>query len=219
MADLLERYSGPTNFPGTDCTPPVFPDPSFLDCPDDYTAWEGEITDLFISNVVKTNGVWVAVAKPTAWGTAADYLAAGIERLIGFGDKPIGEPITVPMPKQQLKIVDRKHTLNFDVTDLKIVNYDFVRSLQATNYAAIWYWDMDGRSYGGATGIICRVVNAGNVHARGEQALLTGTMIFEWKNLFDPPTVLLDDATPLTVGKVAAPEALKSSKKQLEATV
>lgn len=219
-ANPYESYSGPTNFPGADCTPPVFPDPVFLDCPDAYTAHEGEIDELFITNVVRnaTTGIWEAVTTPANATAIASFLVTGIERLIGFGDKPLPEVFTIPLPKNKVKTVGRRHALNFDFTDQLLANYDLVRALQGTQYLAFWYKSIDGALFGGIPGIIGRVVNAGNVHSRGENALLTGQIILSWDNLFDPPRTQLDAPAPL-MAKIPQPEALKSKRQLSEATV
>jgi hypothetical protein len=217
---FLSEYTGPSGFPGTDCTPPVIPDATFTDCPDVYTAHEGEIDTIFISNVVQdgTTKQWEAVVAPSDWDAIASYAVSGIETLVGFGDKPLAEVVTVPLPKNRLKTIKRKHTLNFDFTDQLIANYEVVRALQGTEYVALWYKTIDGDIFGGATGIIARIANAGNEHSRGENALLTGKIIFTWEHIFDPPRAILDPPVPLTA-KVQAPAPLKSkASKEAEAT-
>ena len=207
-------YEGPEGFPPTDCTQTALPDPEFTDCPESYVTHEGEIDVLWMTHLEYNSGTaqWEAANVPTNHETTAGFVVAGIEKLIGFGDKPLSEPLTVPLPHGLTKTHNRRHTLNFDITDQSIANYELVRALQGLQYVAIWYKTIDGDGFGGENGIIARVVNAGNVHARGEGALLTGTIVLEWKKLFDPPRVILDAPAPMTTGKVQAPAALKSNK-------
>jgi|GEM_PF-6266726 len=211
MIDPFESYVGPSGFPSADCTPPVFPDPVFSDCPDAYIAHEGEIDEIYITNVVFDTGTskWKGVVLPVSHTVSANFIVTGIERLVGFGDKPLAEVLTVPLPKNQIKNVERKHTLNFDFTDQPIANYTLIRALQGSQRLCFWYKTIDGDVFGGASGIIARVINAGNVHSRGENALLTGTIILGWDNMFDPPRDILDPPAPLMVG-VQPPEPLRA---------
>lgn len=224
-ADLFTSpYTGPTGFPSTDCTPTVPTATSFSTCPDAYTTHEGEIDRLWICNVVKdgTTGQWEPVVTPVDHTDpgAGGLGVTGIAKFIGFGDKPLAEVITVPLPTRsgRLKTVDRRHTLNFTITDMSIVNYDAIRELQGSQYVCIWYGDIDGRGYGGALGIIARVVNAGNVSQRGEQVLLEGQITLEWMHLFDPPTYAMDQAAQYKVGKIKTPEPLKGKAAPKEAS-
>jgi hypothetical protein len=210
--DPFESYVGPSGFPAETCDPLAFTDVTFSDCPEAYMAVEGEIAEIFLSNVQfnETTGVYEAVTAPADWLSRPDYLVAGILRIVGFGDKPLSEAVSIPLPKGLTKVIDRRHTLNFDFTDMHADNYDFIRELQGTGLVAINYVDLDGNVYGGANMIIARV-NAGNVHARGENALLTGQIIFNWDNMFDPPQGVLEGAAPLTAAKIPAPAALRQN--------
>jgi hypothetical protein len=130
----------------------------------------------------------------------------------------LAEAITVPLPVRsgRVKTVNRRHTLNFTITDMSITNYDAIRELQGSQYVCIWYGDIDGRGYGGAAGIIARVVNAGMVNARGENVLQEGQIVLEWIHPFDPPAYAMDPAAQLKV-KVEAPAPLKGkAPKQVE---
>lgn len=218
-ADLFQsEYTGETNFPGTDCTPAAFTASSFLNCPDAYTVIEGEIDRIWITNVVKdaTTGQWEPATDPVDHTDpgAGGLGAAGFTKFVGWGNKPLAEVITVPLPTRAGRVLttNRKHTLNFRFTDMHADNYAAVRELQGSQYVALWYADIDGNGYGGAKGIIARVVNAGNVHVEGENAPLEGQLIFEWYHLIDPPKYALDPPA-LLKAKVQAPEPLKSGKK------
>ena len=215
-ADLFQsEYTGETGFPGTDCTPAAFTASSFLNCPDAYTAWEGEIDRIWITNVVKdgTTGQWEAATAPVDYTDpgAGGLGATGFTKFVGFGDKPLAEVITVPLPTRSGRVltVNRKHTINFSITDMHADNYAAIRELQGSQYVCLWYADIDGAIYGGATGIIARVVNAGHVHQRGENALLEGQITFEWYHLVDPPKAAMDPPA-LLKAKVQAPAPLKS---------
>ena len=211
IKDPLISYNGPTGFPSVDCTPTALPTVTFSDCPEGYQAHESEIIKVFISNAEwnSSTKIFEADVKPTDHQDSSDYAVAGIITLIGFGDKPLPEVLTVPIPNNQLKVVNRRHIVNFDFTDMHLNNYEAVRALQGLHHVAIWYQDIDGYIYGGADGIIARIVNAGTILARGENALATGQIQFEWKNLFDPPADELDPVAPMMAGKVKTPAPLK----------
>jgi hypothetical protein len=221
MTDPYQSYTGPDGFPITDCSAPALPAPDFADCPEAYVAHEGEIAKVFVTAAEwnDTTMMYEALAKPADWTMSTNYDVADIATLIGFGDKPLAEALTTPLPYNRVKTHDRRHTLNFDVTDLSLDNYVFLRAVQGTQLVFIWYATVDGYVFGGADGICARVQNAGHTHARGENALLTGQYIFEWKNLFDPPAAELDPVAPLMAGKVKQPAPLKSKPKAPAAPV
>ena len=211
ITDPYISYEGPSGFPNTDCTPTALPEPTFADCPDGYTAHEGEIVKVFIATASWNTEtlIFEADTVPVDWQVSDNYIVSGIITLIGFGDKPLAEATTINLPYNKIKVNKRKHTMNFDFTDMTVENYEVVRGLQGTHLVAIWYLTIDGYIVGGENGIIARIANAGTVHARGENALLTGQVIFEWDNLFDPPLDQVDPPAPLIMGKVAQPKALK----------
>ncbi len=216
VTDPYISYNGPTDFPNTDCTPTALPAPSFSDCPEGYVLHEGEILKVHVSPAVwdDTDKNFQATTVPADHTVGANFDVAGITTLIGFGDKPLAETITVPITRNVLKTVNRKHLVNFDFTDLTAANYETLRGLQGTHHVALWYETIEGYIFGGANGIIARIASAGHNHTRGENALLTGQVSFEWLNLFDPPMDELDGATSMKAGKVQAPAPLGSQKKK-----
>ena len=219
FTDPYQSYDGPSGFPNTDCTPTALPAPAFSDCPEGYTAHEGEIVKVFISNAEwnDTTKIFEADVKPADWQVSANYDVSGIITLVGFGDKPLAEAVTIPLPYNKVKINKRRHTLNFDFTDLTVANHTVIRALQGAHHVALWYLTIDGYIVGGDDGIIARIANAGTVHARGDNALLTGQIIFDWENLFDPPLDEIDPAAPLMAGRVKQPAPLKEVAKKVEA--
>lgn len=210
--DPYDSYDGPAGFPNTDCSSTPLPAVSFAECPEGYVAHEGEIAKVYITHAVwnTETKVYEAYVLPADWTSSASYDVEGIITLTGFGDKPIAEAVTVVTPYNRPLTTNRNHTMNFEITDMSLDNYEFIRALQGTQQVVMWYQTIDGYIFGGTDGIIARIPSVGNVHARGENALLAGQIQFAWKNLFDPPAEEIDGATPLMAAKVKAPAALKS---------
>jgi hypothetical protein len=139
----------------------------------------------------------VADSLPTTWYDTSDWdtTFATAKHLVVIGDKPLSETTEQIVAKKLVKVTSRKHTVNADITDMSLLNYDFIRALQIQPTLAIWYRDMDGYVYGGPNGVVCDVKNAGNILGRGDGTLLTGQMVYEWDCDCDPD-VALDGTMP-----------------------
>lgn len=175
-----------------DCASIVLPDVNFATCPAAYQAHESEICDVWM--IETTDGV--ADAVPTAWYDSDDLDAlTGVHKLTTIGDKPLSEVNELTVAKRWVVFTSRTHTVNIDVTDMSLENYDFIRALQVKPTVAVWYRDIDGYIYGGENGIVCDVQNAGNILNRGEGGLLTGQFILTWEADCDPP-VAVDGVNP-----------------------
>lgn len=214
--DPYQSYSEPAGLPAA-CNPLTFPSVTFADCPQDYVDHESEIEDIWFVPVQYNSGTnqYEAIAKPTNWTYRSDLDAiSGVVRATVIGDKPLPEIVEIQIAKQQTKLKNRTHTLNIDITDMHTNNYEFVRMLQFPGaLVAVWYADHDDYVYGGADGIVCRVVNAGNILNRGEGSLLTGQIVLTWKHLYDPPVAaLIEGASPfMAPSPMAAPAAFKAA--------
>ena len=169
-----------------DCGTIVLPAVKFATCAAAYQAHESEICDIWMIETTDE----VADTIPTAWYDPANFGATfdtNSKHLTTIGDKPLSEINEITVAKRWLVFTSRLHTLNFDITDMSIENYDFVRALQVKPTIAIWFRDIDGYMYGGPNGVICDVQNAGNILNRGEGGLLTGQAALVWEADCDPP--------------------------------
>lgn len=207
MPSPWESYSGPAGIP-TDCSAYNLPAADVVECGLEYEAHEGEICDVWIVGATYNGatGLYEANSLPTNWTYRSDL--DGIANVMHFeviGDKPLGEPREVAIPKFRTLVTERTHTLTFDNIHITDNNYEAIRFLQANGlFVAFWYADYDERVYGGANGIVGWVQNAGHIHSRGEGSLLIGQGQLQWRNIFDPPTATLNSgASPFMAGMTA----------------
>lgn len=184
----FETYSGPGDAP-EGCDPVVLPATTNPNCANDYNAYESEITDIWVSPAeLQEDGTYLATALPGAWNYVQDLNAtAGLRHLTVIGDKPIGEAKIVTLAKKWSKVVDRNHSLNIDVTDMSIENYEFIRTLQHGAKVFVWFKSYGDWIAGGVNGILVDTSTAGIVWGRGDGTLMTGQLVFFWSNKFDPP--------------------------------
>lgn len=208
----FNSYGGPAGAPEA-CEAIVLPETTNANCPNDYNAFESEITDIWISPVEESTpgaGDWAATAPPADWTSFADLNStAGLKHLTIIGDKPLGEARIAALAKRWTKVIDRTHSLNIDVTDMSELNYEFIRTLQHQAPVAIWFKSYGEWVCGGELGIIVTIDTAGIVWGRGEGTLMTGQLVMKWYNLYDPPAVIGNNvASPLKAVKVPTPEEL-----------
>lgn len=203
----FESYSGPGSEP-SGCAALTFTAVTYPDCPAAYNAYEGEIVEILMSPVAKVDGVWTASFPPDNYLYDGDWdaaVSAGAKRLVVVGDKPQGETKILQLAKRWRKIKDRVHTLNIDVTDMSVANYDFIRLLQRDKKVAINWKSIDGWNAGGDEMVIVDVDTAGIIWPRGEGGLMSGQLVLTWSNKFDPPAGLaIAGASPL-VAKAKKP--------------
>jgi len=212
----FESYIGPGSEP-VGCGAITLPAVTNPQCPADYAAYEGEITDILMSTVAKVDGVWTASFPPDNYLYDGDWdaaVTAGAKRLVVIGDKPLSETKVLSLGKRWRKIKDRVHTLNLDITDMSALNYEFVRTLQRDKKVAINWKSIDGWNAGGDDMVIVDVDTAGIIWPRGEGGLMAGQLVLTWSNKYDPPAGLaIAGASPLSAkakkpgapGKTPAP--------------
>lgn len=200
----FESYTGPGSEP-TGCGALTLPAVTSPLCPADYSAYEGEIVELLMSTVALVSGVWTASFPPDNYLYDGDWdsaVTAGAKRLVVIGDKPQPEAKILSLGKRWRKIKDRVHTLNIDITDMSVLNYEFVRTLQRDKKVAICWKSIDGWNAGGDDMVIVDVDTAGVIWPRGEGGLMAGQLVLTWSNKFDPPAGLaIAGASPLTAKK------------------
>jgi len=178
---MLTRYDGPifTN----PCEVEVG-SPDFGYCPDNYDITDGQIYRVYISPLSRdANGVYSPVATPTDYKNLSTY--TGIDYLEGFGTKSVPDEQEQIFPDGMSHIVDRTFSVEFQITDSKIVNLEVIRALQSGAPVALWYHTIGKRSFGSNDGIQVTMKQVGVVHESG-QTPLSGKVTFTWKNLFDP---------------------------------
>lgn len=197
----FESYIGPGSEP-TGCGAITLPAVTTPQCPADYAAYEGEITDILMSTVAKVDGEWVASFPPDNYLYDGDWdaaVSAGAKRLVVIGDKPLAETKVLTLGKRWRKIKDRFHTLTIDITDMSVLNYEFVRTLQRDKKVAVNWKSIDGWNAGGDEMVIVDVDTAGIIWPRGEGGLMSGQLVLTWSNKFDPPAGLaIAGTSPLT---------------------
>lgn len=215
----FETY-GPPNTAPVGCAEIVLPAPTNPNCPNDYNAYESEWTDIWVSPATLNDdgsGTYVAQYLPDDWKDYATLNTTdNLQHLTIIGDKPLGEAIIATLAKRWTKVTDRNHQVNIDVTDMSEENYEFVRTLQHGAKLFIWGWSYGGWAIGGANGILVDVDTAGIVWGRGEGTLMTGQVVFRWRNKYDPPAVIgTNTPSPLKVKK-PSPSALTVEGQKVE---
>ncbi len=168
-----------------DCSSFALPDVLFQTCAAAYNAHESEITDIWL--VETTDGI--ANSLPVTWYDTADWDTTGFtgaQHLTVIGDKPLSAVSEIIVARKWVKTTRRTHTLNADITDMPLENYNFIRAVQLQPTIAMWFKTMDGYIFGGANGVVADVKNAGNILGRGDGTLLTGQMEIEWDCDCDP---------------------------------
>ena len=198
MADIYNSYDGPAGLP-VDCTVGTLPPVLFADCPNMYNAMESEIETVFVvPAILDVSGNYVGANLPSDWTLRADLKASAskpklptsftnVVELTVIGDKPAPSKNEFKGAKNMTIPLKRGHVVNLDITDMPIVNYEFIRTLQSGMFVCIWYVMRDGYVCGGADGIVINSTDAWNELNRGEGSLLTGKIVFSWENKFDPP--------------------------------
>jgi hypothetical protein len=162
------------------------------DCLSQYVLETSEISDVFLS-IEDPDNPGQPLYGPTDWTSAADWAAAidndtaaGVLHLQGIGDKPAAEEQEVTVDRFQLKVLNRTHTLNFDVLHMTDNNYEFGRSIQCGATFVMWFATTGGYIYGGQNGFTVNA-KANFVKERGEGSFASLQLIFTWKAICDPP--------------------------------
>ncbi len=169
-----------------DCATQALPKVNFSEC--GYEINSSEIEDIFIGKAdIDPLDDW---SDPAEWATRLSQTAVlgqEIRRLTVVGDKPAPAETKKTISKGRETVIDRTHTLNFDVDETNDDNYEMMRAIQCGGKFRIWYKPRGGKLYGGSNGILVSL-SGFDVLARGDESekfQYTAT----WKNLFDPPRI------------------------------
>lgn len=142
---------------------------------------------------------WTSAA---AWDTAIDDSGAGkVRTLIGVGDIPEPEDVTIQIHDGISKVIARKRSLNFSQFDRNTVNYDFFRKIQCGGNGRIWWTTRGGWLYGGADGVGVDVPPPSDPFNRGNDSYVTSNYRFLWDALCSPERV----ASPFAANAPAPP--------------
>jgi len=106
-----------------------------------------------------------------------------------IGDKPQPTDQEQTISGQRIIVVDRTHTLNFDVDETNDINYEAVRTLQCGGEVKVWYVSRSKHVFGGKTGVTASL-KISEVSNRGENEILRFSGVATWKSLFSPERAL-----------------------------
>lgn len=134
---------------GCDVIPPA---QSFTDC--DPEVNEGEVDRIYYMSLggAPLND-WSDAAE---WATRLNNTSNDIDAirfLNVVGEKPAAEGDIKKFSRNRKIIVQKAHTLPFDVDETNITNYDAMRELECGGNFFFWYQTAGGHLYGGNLGI------------------------------------------------------------------
>ena len=176
-----------TNFFLTRCTQSAFPVlPGDVDC----------IPTPALSQIAGLIIMPVAAGSPATWTDATSFLNvidnsdANNKKgkyFLGVGDIPEPEDITVNLGRDVVKIVRRRHTLNFSPAWFDDIHYTFFRKIQAGKIDfRFWIATYGGRLLGGPYGIMPNFINAKMAYGRANEDREIVNLTFQWYADADP---------------------------------
>lgn len=168
-----------------------------ITCPTDCSTWLpavefddcnpavdfGEITHIYVTGLGHGLVDWTDTAE---WASRLDDTTMGtdthIRTLIVKADKPPAESTEYEISNCRTFWGDKKHTVNFDIDETNITNYDFMRQLECGGQFTIWY-GTPNYMYGGTHGIDVGMSMNDNI-TRGcrELNLISGTVKWNAKH-------------------------------------
>ncbi len=178
-----------------DCTNSDLPAVDFSNCVDSMVSEESEITDIFMTIPDDANP-GDPLAKPTDWTTKAawDLIIASsglakVRQLTVIGDLAEPEGTVRTVSKRRRILGEHTFTLNFDIDDISLANYDFMRRLQCGASVVIWYATAGGFLYGGPNGFQVDITKAGQILERGDGNYAVLRFQVQWKAKCSPPRI------------------------------
>lgn len=173
-----------------DCTDAQIPTVRFDDCAPEIN--ESEIE--FVAIARSDADDFADVEDSTEWTTRIEQSATeiapdpdnSIRMLRVIGDKPAPEVQNRVVSGGRSLQTAKNHTLNVEVDETNIDNYEFARSTQCNPTYKLWYVTKAGKVYGGICGIKAQMVlNLIQNRGDGEIEKYIGTVT--WKDRIDPP--------------------------------
>jgi hypothetical protein len=173
-----------------------------ITCPTDCATWLpavdfddcnpavefGEITHIYVTGLGNGLVDWTDAAE---WATRLDDDTLNdntlIRTLIVKGDQPPAESTEYEISNCRVFWGEKKFTVNFDIDETNITNYDFMRQLECGGLFTVWY-ATDNYMYGGTDGLDV-TITLNNSITRGcqEMNLMTGNM--KWNGKFHPEKI------------------------------
>lgn len=172
------------------CDEAQIPSVSFDDCSPEIN--ESEIEWIAIARSDSQN--FLDVEDSTEWTARIAQDAADIApdpdetiRMIRVvGDKPAPELQNRVVSGGRSLQTAKNHTINVEIDETNIDNYEFARSTSCNPTYKLWYVTKAGLVYGGICGIKAQVIfNLIQNRGDGEIEKYVGTVT--WKDRFDPP--------------------------------
>jgi hypothetical protein len=148
----------------------------------------GEITHIYVTGVGHGLVNWV---NTTEWASRLDDTTLGddthIRTLIVKGDQPPAESTEYEISNCRVYWGEKKFTVNFDIDETNITNYDFMRQLECGGLFTVWF-ATENYMYGGTDGIEV-TITLNNSITRGchELNLMSGNM--KWNAKFHPEKI------------------------------
>lgn len=171
----------------TSCLNADFPAVDFNDCTDAFISEESEITDIYISSGT-VPGDWTNSAS---WQAVLSQTASNkIRNLTGIGDLTLPEGQNRTVSKGRLINDSSRYRITFDVDDVTDLNYTMLRRMQCGGTFKIWFKTEGNYLYGGPTGIMADIENAGEVLQRGEESYSIFQIIFTWEASCSPDRIM-----------------------------
>ncbi len=148
----------------------------------------GEITHIYVTGHGHPLVDWT---DPAEWAGRLDDDTLNddslIRTLVVKGDQPPAESTEYEISNCRIIYGEKKFTINFDIDETNITNYDFMRQLECGTLFTIWY-ATENYMYGGTSGIDATIVANANI-TRGchELNLISGTI--KWNSKFHPEKI------------------------------
>lgn len=166
----------------TDCGPILFP---AIDIEQDCTSFditESEVCGILFVQDGNYPADWTSQADWEALINNPGSNAPDGKYLVGRGGVPAPEKVTVELPKNIDKVVSRKYTLTFNVTNMSDANYEFLRAVQCGDTSiSVWFETIGGYLFGGPTGISPYSFDADLPLDEGRDAYERGIITLVWE--------------------------------------
>lgn len=174
------------------CTDPI-PAVSFTDCPD---VLRSEIVRVFIGKPGYAFNDWTDAAEWAARLSDTWQDPTAIRELKVIGDKPAPDTTKITISDRRQVVVNKAHTLNFEIDEVNDTNYELVNALECNGSVNMWYMTIDNKMYGGNDGIQAQL-ELNDVLDRGNEAIDKLIGVATWNNKFSPARI--DSPVPVNL--------------------
>ncbi len=167
------------------CSDPL-PAVSFTDCPD---VKRSEIVRVFLGKPGFAFNDW---SDPAEWAARlSDTWQANtaIRELKVIGDKPLPETTKITISDRRIVVVNKAHTLNFEIDEVNDTNYAMVNDFECNGSVNLWFMTIDNYIYGGNDGIAAQL-DLNDQLDRGNEAIDKLIGVATWNAKFSPARIV-----------------------------